>query len=36
MRVEVRGRAIRKGVTKLGKATFKAIQKRKDTSQSGT
>jgi len=39
-RAEARGRAIRKGLTKLGKATFKgikkAIQKRRDNSQSGT
>jgi hypothetical protein len=39
-RAEVRGRAIRKGITKLGKATFKgikkAIQKRRDNSQTGT
>jgi hypothetical protein len=39
-RAEARGRAIRKGVTQLGKATFKgikkAIQKRRDNSQTGT
>jgi hypothetical protein len=39
-RAEARGRAIRKGATKLGKATFKgikkAIQKRRDNSQTGT
>jgi hypothetical protein len=39
-RAEARGRAIRKGITRLGKATFKgikkAIQKRRDNSQTGT